>query len=413
VKFARVCEHLALDVDKSMMVLSTVMNTSKWGLDMVVLEIPLENAAGRVTRLTLIGLDCVYSWLTTYDRFMGKMDPGWKCTDKLKGLIGIYQSALKEAALRFIGPLMKSVIPKAIDNAAGVKTRYPVDSGHPGVPNAGDARNEPGAPAEEVKADAEPPKFDKQAFLDAIKASKVPSAPKANEADKVVLDPQHVTMEAVAAVATKAYKKQLEDACTEIRTIEAEAGIGQLSSLARLEKPELPPKEEPKDPNWTWGDGTEFKEAFENGSADPVEDDSAVMIPNATSMDFYADNIRWVELNGAQYVIIRDVCRGLGIDPANQQEKLRADRRFSCSDITSTAADGKTYTMLALRLEHLAGWLFTINMNKVNPSVRPKLEFYQKDLVIAIDNYVRKGVAVNPAFSAEAITKACMESLAT
>jgi hypothetical protein len=52
-------------------------------------------------------------------------------------------------------------------------------------------------------------------------------------------------------------------------------------------------------------------------------------------------------------------------------------------------------------------------MNKVNPSVRPKLEFYQKDLVIAIDNYVRKGVAVNPAFSAEAITKACMESLAT
>ena len=76
------------------------------------------------------------------------------------------------------------------------------------------------------------------------------------------------------------------------------------------------------------------------------------------------------------------ICKDLGLNIKSQQEKLRGDRRFNCMAIHTVAADEKSRDILYIHLEHLAAWLFTINVNKVDSGIRPKLLAYQEDLMV-------------------------------
>jgi len=50
-------------------------------------------------------------------------------------------------------------------------------------------------------------------------------------------------------------------------------------------------------------------------------------------------------------------------------------------------------------LVKLSGFIFTIHPTKVKPELREKLNLFRQEIAIAIDDYCRKGFAVNPRFA--------------
>jgi hypothetical protein len=77
--------------------------------------------------------------------------------------------------------------------------------------------------------------------------------------------------------------------------------------------------------------------------------------------------ITWLnEQDGKTWIALKPVCEQLGIDWKSQHVKLRNDPRFSCGDITMTGADGKQYQMVALQVDQVYGWLYTINPKKIS-----------------------------------------------
>ena len=82
---------------------------------------------------------------------------------------------------------------------------------------------------------------------------------------------------------------------------------------------------------------------------------------------------------------LRPLCRALGIDPANQREKLQKQAWATGVLITSVGEDLKKREMFSIDRRTLLMWLATIDANRVAEAVRPKLVAYQKDIAETID----------------------------
>ena len=111
---------------------------------------------------------------------------------------------------------------------------------------------------------------------------------------------------------------------------------------------------------------------------------------------FHGDEIVTFEASGVRYVAMRRIVENMGLDWSSQRVKLVDQKvKFSCGDIATTGADGKTYEMLAMPVEKLALWLASINPNKIKvEATRAKVERYQAESAIALHDYWTKGVAV-------------------
>lgn len=95
-----------------------------------------------------------------------------------------------------------------------------------------------------------------------------------------------------------------------------------------------------------------------------------------------------------EYVAMRSIVEGIGLDWTGQRKKLNAQKdKFSCRHISSTASDGKKYKMLCIPLKKLNGWLFSINPEKVRESLRDKLIKYQEECFTALHDYWVNGSA--------------------
>lgn len=114
------------------------------------------------------------------------------------------------------------------------------------------------------------------------------------------------------------------------------------------------------------------------------------------AIDFHGDQIVTFQHGGEPFVTMRRVVENLGLDWSSQRAKLAATgAKFSCGDIPTTGADGKTYSMLAMPVSKLPLWLATINPNKIpDPAKRAKIELYQAESAIALHDYWTKGVAM-------------------
>ena len=111
---------------------------------------------------------------------------------------------------------------------------------------------------------------------------------------------------------------------------------------------------------------------------------------------FDGDNLILVEKDRQWYVSVTAICLALGIDSKNQREKLNGDPQYDSGLITSTDAGGAKRELFCLNIDDVEVWLLSINSNKVRPDVAPKLLAYQKELKTALNNYTRKGIAINP-----------------
>lgn len=76
-----------------------------------------------------------------------------------------------------------------------------------------------------------------------------------------------------------------------------------------------------------------------------------------------------VDKDGETYVPIKPICEAIGIDADAQWNKLNSEDLFNPVVLPSntTGSDGNHYDMCCIRLRHIFGWLFTIDLEEVAP----------------------------------------------
>ena len=114
--------------------------------------------------------------------------------------------------------------------------------------------------------------------------------------------------------------------------------------------------------------------------------DKQLAVIEQREVEFYDDQITAVRVeDGTVYVPIRPICDLLGIDRRGQQQRIDRDPVLSelAQSITVVLSGGVTppqgRSMVCLPLDHLNGWLFGINANRVKAEVRDSVIRYQKE----------------------------------
>lgn len=118
--------------------------------------------------------------------------------------------------------------------------------------------------------------------------------------------------------------------------------------------------------------------------------------PALVPMDFHGDQILTFKVDGEPYVAMRRIVENLGLGWGSQTQKLKdAAFKFSCSDIVTTGADGKSYQMLSMPVQKLPLWLASINPARIKDAAkRAKIELYQERSAQALHDYWTRGVAI-------------------
>ncbi len=84
------------------------------------------------------------------------------------------------------------------------------------------------------------------------------------------------------------------------------------------------------------------------------------------------------------YVPVRPICDRLGLNWSGQLQRIRRDPildEVALSVLVPTTPNegGGSQEMICLPLDFLNGWLFGINVNRVNEEIRPLLLRYQRE----------------------------------
>ncbi len=119
----------------------------------------------------------------------------------------------------------------------------------------------------------------------------------------------------------------------------------------------------------------------------------------AATVDFHGHTLITVLCNGIEYVAMKPVVMGIGLDWRSQQRKIAEQKeKFNCGHMPIVADDGKKRSMICMPLANLNGWLLSINPEKVRPEIRATVMMYQKECFVVLYDYWHKGTAVNPRF---------------
>jgi P22_AR N-terminal domain len=95
---------------------------------------------------------------------------------------------------------------------------------------------------------------------------------------------------------------------------------------------------------------------------------------------------------------MRRIVENMGMAWNRQASKLLEQQdKFNCGHMLTVGLDGKTRKMVVMPVEKLPLWLTTINANKVDVAIRPKIERYQAESATALHDYWTKGAAFSQA----------------
>jgi hypothetical protein len=112
---------------------------------------------------------------------------------------------------------------------------------------------------------------------------------------------------------------------------------------------------------------------------------------------FHGSELFIVEHNGEPYTPMKPIVEGMGLDWKAQFDKIK--QRFSTSMVEITiqvSGDIQRRAHLCLPLRKLAGWLYTIHVNKVRPELRERIAQYQDECDDVLWRYWMEGQATNP-----------------
>jgi len=79
-------------------------------------------------------------------------------------------------------------------------------------------------------------------------------------------------------------------------------------------------------------------------------------------------------------VPIRPICEAIGITYSSQLQKIKNNKILGSVVlmINTTGSDGKQYEMSCLPYKYIFGWLFSIDISRVNQEVQEIVETYQR-----------------------------------
>ena len=84
------------------------------------------------------------------------------------------------------------------------------------------------------------------------------------------------------------------------------------------------------------------------------------------------NNVDILSTGDEQFVAIRPICEALGVDPEGRRQRIERDEILglvACM-IKAVAADGKDREMYAIPYCYVFGWLFSIDISRVNESIK-------------------------------------------
>jgi|GEM_PF-3432034 len=98
-----------------------------------------------------------------------------------------------------------------------------------------------------------------------------------------------------------------------------------------------------------------------------------------------------VREDGQDWVPLKPVCEGLGLNWAGERSRLKHDSKFTCRFMRLDGTDGRARDFLCLPACQLAGWLVSINADRVRDSVREMVTQFQQESLEALSGYWRGG----------------------
>lgn len=125
---------------------------------------------------------------------------------------------------------------------------------------------------------------------------------------------------------------------------------------------------------------------------------------------FHGQDLFLVDHDGEPMVPMRPIVEGMGLSWPAQNRKLH-DRFESCVAhmATQLPGDAQARETLCLPLRKLPAWMYSVNPNKVDASVKDRIIAYQNECDDALWQYWNQGHAVNPRAQKPAANESVME----
>ena len=110
--------------------------------------------------------------------------------------------------------------------------------------------------------------------------------------------------------------------------------------------------------------------------------------PQEALLDVYGVNIITIYEKGQIWVALRPIAETLGLDWSSQRAKInRLKEEGVAISPHPVKTNGGTQKMLFIRLEDLPIYLYSINISKVKPEIKPKLLKFKRETAEVIRNY--------------------------
>jgi len=116
------------------------------------------------------------------------------------------------------------------------------------------------------------------------------------------------------------------------------------------------------------------------------------------TIEFHGDQLQAIRTPEGQVLVsVRRICESLGIDLTTQLKKLRASSWARMGIMPTPDERGHVQEQFLLDLNSVPMWLATINVGKVGPEIRPKLELFQVECRDALARHFGLLPPVQPA----------------
>lgn len=120
---------------------------------------------------------------------------------------------------------------------------------------------------------------------------------------------------------------------------------------------------------------------------------STPVIQSHHVIPFTLGGLEAISVKDSLFVSVRHLCDAFGVDFNGQRKKLAKDPKWTCGLMSTHDTSGRKQEMLTLPLDEVSGFLYSINVNKVNPETREALLKYQKECTKALNAYWSTGKA--------------------
>lgn len=123
---------------------------------------------------------------------------------------------------------------------------------------------------------------------------------------------------------------------------------------------------------------------------------------NIALIEFHGDTLWAMERDGEVYVAISPICKGMGLNPDRQRDRVQRDTILSegATMMVVPSAGGMQETM-CLRLDLVNGWLFGIDDKRVKPEARDTVLRYKRECYRVLYEHFHGAAAARVAERAE------------